>query len=169
MGKKKKRWQILFSWAPKSLKMVISLLAPPKKRYDKPGQCIKKQRYHFINKGPFSKSYGFSGSHVEMWELDHKESWALKNWCFRIAVLEKTLESPLDCKGIKPVNPKRKSTLNIHWKNWCWSSNSLATWCEELTHLKRSWCWERLKSVGDRTTEDKMVGWYHQLNTPEFE
>ena len=106
MGKKKKRWQILFSWAPKSLKMVISLLAPPKKRYDKPGQCIKKQRYHFINKGPFSKSYGFSGSHVEMWELDHKEGRAPKNWCFWAVLPEKTLESPLESKEINLVNPK---------------------------------------------------------------
>ena len=67
--------------------------------------CIKKQRHHFADKGPYSQSYGFSSSHIQMWELDHKEGWALKNWCFRIVVLEKTLESPLDCK-IKPVNPK---------------------------------------------------------------
>ena len=67
---------------------------------------IKKQRYHFANKGPYSQSYGFSNSHVQMWESDHKESWALKNWCFWTVVLEKTLESPLDCKEIKPVNSK---------------------------------------------------------------
>ena len=78
-----------------------------------------------------------------MWELDHKESWEPKNWCFWIVVLEKTLESPLDSKEIKP--DWRKSTLNIHWKDWCWSSNTLATWCEEPTHWKRPWCWERLK------------------------
>ena len=74
-----------------------------------------------------------------MWELEYKESWALKNWGFWTVVLEKTLESPLDCKEIKPVNPRKKSVLNIHWKDWCWSwnSNTLATWCEELTHLKR--------------------------------
>ena len=67
---------------------------------------IKKQRYHFGNKGPSSQSYGFSSSHVWMWELDHKESWMPKNWCFWTVVLEKTLESPLDCKETKPVNPK---------------------------------------------------------------
>ena len=65
---------------------------------------IKKQRHHFVDKGLYSQSYGFSGSHVQMWELDHKEDWALKNWCFWIVLLEKTLESPLDCKEIKPIN-----------------------------------------------------------------
>ena len=80
-----------------------------------------------------------------------KESWALKNWCFWTVALQKTLESPLDNKEIKPVNPKGKSVLNIYWKDWCWSwnSNTLATWCEELTHLKRPWCWERLKAGGE--------------------
>ena len=67
---------------------------------------IKKQRYYFANKGPSSQSSGFSSSHVWMWELDYKESWALKYWCFWTVVLEKTLESPLDCKEIQPVNPK---------------------------------------------------------------
>ena len=71
-----------------------------------PGQCIKKQRHHFADRGPSSESYGFSSSHVQMWELDHKESWALKNWCFETVVLEKTPENPLDCKEIKSVNPK---------------------------------------------------------------
>ena len=79
-----------------------------------------------------------------MWELDYKESWALKNWWFWTVVLEKTLECPLDCKEIQPV-------LNIHWKDWLWSrnSNTLAIWCEELTHLKWPWCWERLKAGGE--------------------
>ena len=75
-----------------------------KKSYYKPRQCIKKQRYHFADKGPYSQSYCFSSSHVEMWELDHKEDWAPKNWCFRIIRLEKTLDSPLDRKEIKPVS-----------------------------------------------------------------
>ena len=82
------------------------MLAPWKKSYDKSTQHIKKQRHYFANKGPSSQSYVFSSSHVWMWELDHKESWAPKNWCFWTVVLEKTLESPLDCKEIKPVNPK---------------------------------------------------------------
>ena len=74
--------------------------------YDEPRQSIKKQRLYLANKGPCSQSYGFSSSHVWTWELDHKEGWVQKNWCFWTVVLEKTLESPLDCKEIKPVNPK---------------------------------------------------------------
>ena len=67
---------------------------------------VKKQRHHFANKNPYSQSYGFSSSHVQMCEFDHKESWAPKNWCFWIVMLEKTLESSLNSKDIKPVNPK---------------------------------------------------------------
>ena len=74
--------------------------------YDKPRRCIKKQRHHFANKGPYSQSYGFSSSRVRICELDHKEGWAPKNWYFWTVVLEKTLASPLDCKEIQPVNPK---------------------------------------------------------------
>ena len=81
------------------------MLALWKKSYDKPRQCIKKQRHFFANKGPCSQSYGFSSSHVWMWELDYKESWAQKNWCVWTVVLEKTLGSPLDCKEIQPVHP----------------------------------------------------------------
>ena len=76
------------------------------KSYDKPRGHIKKQRHHFADKGLYRQSHGLSSSHVWMWELDTKESWALKNWCFWTMMLEKTLESPLDCKEIKPVNPK---------------------------------------------------------------
>ena len=82
------------------------MLAPWKKSYDKPRQHIKKQRQYFTDKGLSSQSYGFSSSHSWMWELDHKESWELKSWYFSTMVLEKTLESPLDCKETKQVNPK---------------------------------------------------------------
>ena len=82
------------------------LLVPWKKSYDQPRQHIKKQRHYFANKGPSSQGYGFSSSHVWMWELEYKESWAPKNWCFWTVVLEKTLESSLDCKEIQPVHPK---------------------------------------------------------------
>ena len=125
------------------------MLVPWKKSYDQPRQHIKKQRHYFAYKGPSSQSYGFSSSHVWMWELDYKESWVPKNWCFWTVVLEKTLESPLDCMEIQSVY--LKSVLNIHWKDWCWSwnSNTLATWCEELTHWNRPWCWERLKAGGE--------------------
>ena len=70
------------------------------------GQHIKNQKHHFANKCSYSQIYGFFSSHVQMWELDHKKGWVLKNWCFHTVVLEKVLESPLDYKEIKPVNPK---------------------------------------------------------------
>ena len=119
MGKQWKEWETLFLGAPKSLQMVTAtmklwLLLLGRKAMTNLGinLCIlktlhvKKQRHYFVDKGQFSQSYGFSSSHVWMWELDHKEGWVLKNWCFWTVVLEKTLESPLNCKKIKPVNPK---------------------------------------------------------------
>ena len=149
MWKQWKQCQTLFFGAPKSLQMMTAAmklkktLAPWKKSYDQPRQHIKKQRHYFANKGSSSQSSGFSSSHVWMWELDYKESWGLKNWCFWTVLLEKTLESPLDSKEVQSV-------LNSHWKDWCWSwnSNTLATWFEKLSHLKRPWCWERLKARG---------------------
>ena len=84
----------------------IKMLAPLKKSYSKLRQSTKKQRHDFADNCPYSQSYGFSSTHVQMWELDHKEGWALKNLCFWTVVMEKTLESPLDSKEIKPVNPK---------------------------------------------------------------
>ena len=86
--------------------MKLKTLAPRKKSYDQPRQHFKKQRHYFANKGPSSQIYGFSSSHVWMWELDYKESWVPKNWCFWTVVLEKTLARPLDCKEIQPVHPK---------------------------------------------------------------
>ena len=85
-----------------------------------------------------------------MWELDYKESWAPKNWCFWTVVLEKTLESPWTARRSNQSILK-KLVLNIHWKDWCrsWNSNTLATWWKELTHLKRPWFWERLKAGGE--------------------
>ena len=82
----------------------------------------------------------------ESWTIKKAEGWRIDAF---EAVMLKTLESPLDCKEIKTVNLKRKSTLNIHWKDWYWSSNTLATWCQESTHWKRPWCWERLKAGGE--------------------
>ena len=110
-GGKWKQWQRLFSWAPKSLQMVtaamkLEMLSPWKDNYNKPGHCVKEQRHHFAKKGLYSQSYGLSSSHVWMWELDQKEGWSLKNQLFRILRLEKTLESLLDCKEVKRVNPK---------------------------------------------------------------
>ena len=107
-----------------------------------------------------------------MWESDYKKIWVPKNQCFWTVVLEKTLESPLDCKKIKPVNPKRNQSWMFIGRtdaDWSWNSNTLATWFEELTHGKRPWCWERLKAEEKGTTEDEMVGWHHWFNGHEFE
>ena len=151
MGKKWKHWQTIFlgskitSDGDCSHEIKRHLLLG-RKVMTNLDSLLKKQRLYFINKGPSSQGYGFSSSHVWMRELGHKESWAPKNSCFWTVVLEKTLESPLDSKEIQPVHPK--SVLNIHWKDWCWSWNSstLTSWCDWLTHLKRSWCWERFKA-----------------------
>ena len=83
------------------------MLTPWKESYNQPRWHTQKPRYYFVNKGLSSQGYGFSSGHVWMWKLDCEESWALENWCFWIVVLEKTLESPLDCKEIQPVHPKR--------------------------------------------------------------
>ena len=111
MGKQWKQWQTLFSWAPItadsdcSHKIKRHLLLG-RKAMTKLDSELKTQRHHFANKGPHSQSYSFSSSHVQMWEFNHKIGWAPKNWCFWIVVWERTLESPLDCKEIKPINCK---------------------------------------------------------------
>ena len=127
--------------APKSLlpwnkKMLVSW----KKSYDQPRQHIKKQRHYFTKKSPSSQSYGFSSSHIWMWVLDCKIKLSTEElMLLNRGVGEDSWES-LGLQG-NPTSPfKRKLVLNIHWKDWCWnwSSNTLATWCEELTHLKIS-------------------------------
>ena len=107
-----------------------------------------KSRDYFANIGPSSQSYSFSSSHVWIWELDYKESWALKNLCFWTVVLDKTLESPLDCKEIQPVHPKEN-------QSWIFIGR---------TDAEKDW---RQEEKG--TTEDEMVGWHHQPNGHEFE
>ena len=109
------------------------------------------------NKGPSSQSYGFSSSYVWIWKLNYKESWVPKNWCFRTVVLEKTLKSPLDCKEIQPVYPKGNQSWMFIGRT---DAQALATWCEELTHCKRPWCWQGLKAGGegdDRGWDDWMA------------
>ena len=93
------------------------MLAPWKESYDQPRQHIKKQRYYFANKGPSSQGYGFSSGHVWMWKLDCEESWAPKNWCFWTMMLEKTLESPLDCKEIQPVHSEGDQPWDFFGRN----------------------------------------------------
>ena len=133
------------------------------------GLHIKKQRHYFANKDPSSQSYGFSSSHVWMWELDYKEGWVLKNRCFWTGVLEKTLESPLDFKEIQPVHPKGNQSWTfigrtdveaetpILWppdvKNWIIGKNPDAG---------KEWRQE------EKGTEDEMAGWHHGLNGHAF-
>ena len=110
---------------------------------------LKNQIYYFSKKGLSSQGYGFSSSRVWMWELDYKESWAPKNWCFWTVVL-KTLESPLNCKEIKlSILEEISPEYALEGRMWSWNSNTLATWWEELTHWKRPWCWERLQVGGE--------------------
>ena len=147
------------------------LLVPWKETYDTYRQSIKKQRHHFVNKGPYSQSYGFSSSHVWMWDLDYKETWVLKNWCFWTVVLEKTLESPLECKEIQSVHLKgnqswifigridAETETPILWppdaKNWLTGKDPDAgkDWRREEKGL----------------TKDEMFGWHQWLNGHEFE
>ena len=135
------------------------------------GPLNKKQRHYFANKGPSSQSYGFSSSHVCMWELDYKESWVLKNWCFWTVVLEKTLESPLDSKEIQPVHAKGNQSWIVIGRTdaeaetpifWPPDVKNQLTWKD--LDAGNDWRWEE-KGM----TEDEMVGWHHQLNGHEFE
>ena len=139
--------------------------------HDQPRQHIKKQRHYFVNKSPSSQGYGFSSGHVWMWELDYKESWVPKNWCFWTVVLEKTLESPLDCKEIQPDHPKGN-------QSWIFigridaEADTPVLWVPDVkswligkdTDAGKDW---RQEDKG--TTEDEMVGWHHWLNGHEFE
>ena len=150
MGKQWKHCQTLFWGAPKSLQMVIAAMKLKdayslEGKFYQPRKHIKNQSYYFANKGPSSQGYGFSSSHVWMWELDCEESRAPKNWCFWTVVLEKTLESSLNCKEIQPVHSKGDQFWVFFGRS---NSNTLATSCEELTHWKRLWCWEGLGAGG---------------------
>ena len=93
------------------------MLTPWKESYDQPRQHIQTQRYYFANKGPSSQGYGFSCGHAWMWELDCEEGWVPKNWCFWTVVLEKTLETPLDCKEIQPVHSEGDQTWDFFGRN----------------------------------------------------
>ena len=148
----------------------LKMLAPWKESYDQPRQHIKKQRLDFASKGPSSQGYGFSSSHVWMWELDYRESWVPKNWCFWTVVLEKTLESPLDCKEIQPVHRKGD-------QSWVFTGR---TDVEAETPILwppdgKNWLiWKDPDAGKDSTqeekgmAEDELVGWQHQLNGNEF-
>ena len=146
------------------------MLPPWKKIYYQPRQHIKKQRHYFVNKGPSSQGYGFCSSHVWMWKLDYKESWVQKNWCFWTVVLEKTLESPLDCKEIQSVHSNgNKSWIFIERTDaeaeiqilWPPDVKSWLIWKDP--DAGKDW---GLEEKG--TTEDEMVGWHHWLDGHGF-
>ena len=143
---------------------------PWKESYDQPRQHIKKQRHYFANKGPSCQSSGFSSSHVWMWELDYKESWVLKNWCFWTVVLEKTLESPLDSKEIN------QSILKEISPEYSLEGLMLKLKLQYFGHLMRkNWLIEKAPDAGKDwrqeekgMTEDEIAGWHHRLNGHEF-
>ena len=147
------------------------MLTPWKESYDQPRQHIKKQRHYFANKGLSSQSYGFSSSHIWMWELDYKESWVVKNWCFWTVVLEKTLESPLDYKEIQLVNRKGNQSW-IFIERADAEAETPIFW---LPDAKNRLIWKDSDDGKDwrqdekGTTEDEMVGWHHRLNRHVFE
>ena len=143
------------------------MLTPWKESYNQPRQHIKKQRHYFSNKGLPSQGYGFSSSHVWMWQLDYKESWAQKKWYFWTVVLEKTLESPLDFKEIQPVHPEGDQSWVFNERTdveaeapiiWPLEVKSWLIWKDP--DAGKDW---RQEEKG--MTEDEMVGLHHQLQT----
>ena len=145
-------------------------LTPWKESYDQPRQHIKKQRHYFANKGPSSQGYGFSSGHVWMWELDYKESWALKNWCFWTMVLEKTLESPLDCKEIQSVHPEGDQSWVFIGRTDV-EAETRILWPPDV----KSWLIWKDPDAGKDWGQDKkgtreyeMVGRHHRLNGHGF-
>ena len=146
------------------------MLAPWKESYDQPRQHIQKQRRYFVNKGLSSQGYGFSSGHVWMWKLNYKESWTPKNWCFWTVVLEKTLESPLDCREIQPVHPKGDQSWVFTGRTDA-KAETLILW---PPHAKSWLIWKAPDAEKDwgqeekGTTEDKMVGWRHWLDGHGF-
>ena len=147
------------------------MLAPWKKSYGKSRQRIKKQRHRFAYKGLYSSSYGFSSSHVWTWELDHKEGWMLKNWCFSIVLLENTLESPLESTEIKPVHPKGNQPWIFIGRTDAeteapilWSPDAKSPLTGKDPDAKKDWGQEEKGAA-----EDETIGWHDQLNGHEFE
>ena len=141
-----------------------------KKSYDQPRQHIKKQRHYFANKGPSSQGYGFSCGHIQMRELDCEESWARKNWCFWTVVLEKTLESPLDCKEIQPVHPKGDQSWVFPGRTDAeaetpvlWPPHAKSSLIGKDPDAGRD-CGQEEKGM----TEDEMARWHHRLDAHEF-
>ena len=142
-----------------------------KESYDQARQHIKKQRHYFANKGPSSQGYGFSSGHVWMWELDCEEGWAPKNWCFWTVVVEKTLESPLDCKEVQPAHPKGDQSCLFIGRTDVEAETSIL-W---PPHVKTD-SFEKVlmlgKIEGGKKRGQQRMRWFewdHQLNGHEFE
>ena len=137
------------------------MLAHWKKSYDKSRQHIKRQKHYFANKGPSSQSYGLYSSHIWVWELDNKKSWALRTDVCELWYWRRLFRVPWTARiSNQSTIKKKKSVLDIHWKDWYWSwcSSTLATWCEELSHWKRLWFWERL-NAGGKEDNRRLDGW----------
>ena len=146
------------------------MLATWKESYDQPRQHIQKQRHYFASKDPSSQGYGFSSSHVWMWELDCEESWVPKNWCFWTVVLEKTLETTLDCKEIQPVHPKGDQSW-VFIGRTDFEAESPILWPPDAENWligKDPDAGKDWGQVAKGTKEDKMVGWHRQLNGHGF-
>ena len=143
--------------------------APWKESCDQSGQYIKKQRHYFANKDPFVKAMVFPVVMLDVRVGLQRKLSVKELMLLNCGVGEESWES-LGLQG-DPTSPSwRRSVPGVHWRDWCWSwnSNTLATWCEELTHWKRPWFWEGLGQEEKGTTEDEMVGWHHWLNGHEF-
>ena len=147
------------------------MLALWKRSSDKSRQYIIKQRHHFANKGLYSQSYGFSSSHVWMWESDHKEGWAPKNWCFQTVVLGKSFESPLDSKVIKPVNPKENQSWIVIGRTDA-EAEAPILWPPDV----KRWLIGKDPDTGKDwrqdekgMAEDEMAGWHPRLDEYESE
>ena len=123
----------------------------------------EKQRHYFANKCPSSQSCDFSSSYVQMWELDHKEGWALKNWCFPTVVLKKTLESPLN-KEIKPVSPRGNQSWILIDAPILWPPDVKSRFIGKYSNTRENWGQEEKGVI-----EDEMVRWHHWLSGHEFE
>ena len=146
------------------------MLTPCKESYDQPRQHIETQRHYVVNKVPSSQGYGFSSGHVWMWELDYKESWVLKNWCFWTVVLEKTLKCTLDCKEIQPVHPKRDQSCMFIGRTDAEAGTPVLCPPDVKSWLiwkdpddGKDW-WQEEKGM----TEDEMVEWHHRITGHGF-
>ena len=158
-----KQWQTLFSWAPKSLQMVtaamkLKAICSLMKSYDRPGQHVIKQRHYFANKGPSSQIMVFPVVMYEckIWTVKKAEHWridAFELWCWRRFLRVPWTARRSNQSILKEISPE----CSLEGLMLSWNSNTLAIWCEELTHWKRPWCWERLKAKEGATAGAEMV------------